>query len=159
MEWVVQKATELGVSRIIPLELSRSIVKLDGKKRTERQQRWQKVAAEAARQSGRLTIPTVMQPMNLTSFLQQLTEADKLLVPWEDGGMPLRQALTKLPPEPEGMVYFMIGPEGGLTTAEVQQAKGLGGQNVTLGPRILRTETAGLALLAILQYEWGDVGQ
>lgn len=175
MEWVVQKATELGVSEIIPLELSRSIVKLDqDKKRRERQERWQKVAAEAARQCGRLAIPEVHMPQSLKMFLGKLDRHDLLLIPWEEGGQALGEVLEKqkakkdglrLEPTEEnagkttGCLYMLIGPEGGMEAAEVEQAKACGGVNVTLGPRILRTETAGLMLLSVLQYLWGDTGR
>lgn len=188
MEWVAQKATELGVHRIIPLECCRSVVKLTlDKKRKERQERWQKVAAEASRQCGRFTIPVVESPMPPKDFFALLKPNDLFLVPWEEGGLALRSVLgqykaqnalhdttqkisaaktqqgkvgsaagsTDLP----GYLYVMIGPEGGLTVEEVEQAKAKGGIPVTLGPRILRTETAGLACLAILQYEWGDMGE
>jgi 16S rRNA (uracil1498-N3)-methyltransferase len=175
MEWVVQKATELGVSEIIPLELSRSVVKLENdKKRRERQERWQKVAAEAARQCGRLAIPEVHMPQSLKMFLSNLGSHDLLLVPWEEGGEVLGEVLEKQKAKRDslrlggpdgdarkdfGCLYMLIGPEGGMAAAEVEQAKAGGGINVTLGPRILRTETAGLMLLSVLQYLWGDTGR
>jgi len=175
MEWVVQKATELGVHEIIPLEMSRSIVKFEqDKKRQERQERWQKVAAEASRQCGRLAIPRVHLPQNLSTFLKRIAEEDLLLIPWEEGGQTLSTVLESQkakwpglladPVSPtnaaaSGCLYMMIGPEGGLAAAEVEQARARGGINVTLGPRILRTETAGLMLLSVLQYQWGDIGQ
>ncbi len=179
MEWVVQKATELGVSEIIPLELTRSVVKLDqDKKRRERQERWQKVAAEAARQCGRLAIPKVHMPQTLKKFLGELDDHDLLLVPWEEGGEALGAVLEKQKGkldrlrfeeaegaseetgrEEAGCLYMLIGPEGGMAAGEVELAKASGGINVTLGPRILRTETAGLMLLSVLQFLWGDTGR
>ncbi|HCP15360.1 MAG TPA: 16S rRNA (uracil(1498)-N(3))-methyltransferase [Peptococcaceae bacterium] len=174
MEWVVQKATELGVSELIPLEMSRSIVKFDNdKKRKERQERWQKVAAEAARQCGRLIIPKIHMPQSLKTFLVRLGDEDLLLIPWEEGGAALSdffeaheaqrasitEAVSKESTQSRGCLYLMIGPEGGMDASEVEQAKARGGVNVTLGPRILRTETAGLMLLSVIQYQWGDTGR
>lgn len=174
MEWVVQKATELGVTELIPLEMSRSIVKFDSdKKRKERQERWQKVAAEAARQCGRLSIPKIHMPQSLKTFLARLGDEDMLLIPWEEGGAALgdffeaheAQAASMTADASKGSsptggcLYFMIGPEGGMDASEVEQAKARGGVNVTLGPRILRTETAGLMLLSVIQYQWGDTGR
>ncbi len=160
MEWVVQKATELGVAAILPLELSRCVVRLEGdKKRQERQARWQKVAQEAARQCGRLTVPEVMAPMDLAAFLRQLGPSDLLLIPWEEGGQPLGKLFEEAESAPlQKRVCMMIGPEGGMSEKEVEQARRAGGQTLTLGPRILRTETAGLMLLSVLQYQWGDTG-
>lgn len=160
MEWIVQKATELGVAAILPLELSRCVVRLEGdKKRQERQARWQKVAREAARQCGRLTVPEVMAPMDLAAFLRQIETSDLLLIPWEEGGQSLNKFFEEAGLSPEGKkVYMMIGPEGGISEKEVEQGRQAGGQTLTLGPRILRTETAGLMLLSVLQYQWGDTG-
>jgi len=162
MEWVVQKATELGAQRIIPLESMRSVVKLTlEKKRLERQSRWQKVAAEAARQCGRVVIPEVDVPMSLINFLQIPAPTDTILVPWEEGGLPLKEVLRQdnfSQRSQEGWIYIVIGPEGGLAAEEVGQMRDKGGLAVTLGPRILRTETAGIACISILQYEWGDMG-
>ncbi|MCL1849247.1 MAG: 16S rRNA (uracil(1498)-N(3))-methyltransferase [Clostridiales bacterium] len=161
MDWIVQKATELGVETVIPLELSRCVVRLDGeRKRTDKQARWQKIALEAAKQCGRLKLPDVLAPMGLTTFLQRIRPEDMLLIPWEEGGQPLRDFLwgTGSPDGAKARVYVMIGPEGGITEEEIESARKAGGQTLTLGPRILRTDTAGLMLLSVLQYQWGDMG-
>jgi 16S rRNA (uracil1498-N3)-methyltransferase len=160
MEWVVQKATELGVAAILPLELSRCVVRLENdKKRRERRSRWQKVAREAARQCGRLTAPEVMAPMDLAAFLRQIRPPELLLIPWEEGGQALGAFFQEAGPSwQKEKIYMMIGPEGGMSEKEVEQGRRAGGRVLTLGPRILRTETAGLMLLSVLQYQWGDAG-
>ena len=176
MEWIVQKATELGVASLQPLELSRCIVRLeDDKKRRDRQARWQKVAKEAARQCGRLHVPEIWFPTDLHSFLRRVSPADKLLIPWEEGGLPLHsvfagekgrvaggadgdEANGADSADKDARILMMIGPEGGMTAEEVEAGRRAGGTTLTLGPRLLRTETAGLALLSILQHHWGDMG-
>lgn len=165
MEWVVQKTTELGISGLVPLELERCVVRLENeKKRRDRRERWRKVASEASRQCGRLTVPEISLPIGLKAFLAGIAPEDLLLIPWEKGGQTVRETLVGLPAEKaaalrqgRGAVYFLVGPEGGLTEGEVEAARAQGGICLTLGPRILRTETAGLALLTLLQYELGDL--
>ena len=166
MDFIVQKNTELGVKSIMPLELSRCVVRLEGeKKRRDRQARWQKVAREAARQCGRLSIPEILPPGDLETFLRQITPDDLLLIPWEEGGMELKPFFAEAQGRDaelkrrRGRVLIMIGPEGGMTMDEVVAGRLAGGQVLTLGPRLLRTETAGMALLSILQYHWGDLGE
>ncbi|MDR1192812.1 MAG: 16S rRNA (uracil(1498)-N(3))-methyltransferase [Peptococcaceae bacterium] len=159
MEWVAQKATELGVGAILPLALERCVTRLeDEAKRSRRRERWEKVAREAARQCGRLTAPQVLPIAVLSAFLAQVGREDLLLIPWEGGGESPRQLFRRMEKPPAGWVYLLIGPEGGLTKGEVEQGVAAAGLPLTLGPRILRTETAGLALLAVLQYQWGDGG-
>jgi len=160
MEFVIQKATELGVRGIIPLEAERSVVKLAKDKTTEKEKRWQKAAVEAAKQSGRARIPTVESPRKLRQIMDGLPPERLLLAPWEEGGVSLK-TLLRQQSEPEGAglpVYIMIGPEGGLEKSEVALAQEYGGIPVSLGPRILRTETAGLAAIVALMYERGDWG-
>ena len=167
MEWIVQKVTELGVTSVVPAELSRCVVRLDNdKKRRERRERWQKVAQEASRQSGRLKVPPVEMPVNLKQLLAGLKAEDLLLVPWEKGGLPLKELIPRLPAaqveglrRSEGTTCFLVGPEGGLTEEEVELAREAGGLCLTLGPRILRTETAAVMLLSLLQYIWGDAAK
>jgi len=166
MDWIVQKNTELGVGVILPLELERCVVRLEGdKKRRDKQARWQKVAREAARQCGRLFVPEVLAPCGLTALLRQVSPEDVLLIPWEEGGQGLKSFFEEAGGNgvadklKKGRVVVVIGPEGGLTPEEVEEARLAGGAALTLGPRILRTETAGLALLSVLQYHWGDMGE
>ncbi len=156
MELIIQKATELGVRGIIPLELERSIVKLDEKKKKEKRERWQKIAIEAVKQSRRSLIPEVLQPRSLEMFLAEVPAGALLLLPWEEGGASLKKVLLETPsPRP---VYIIIGPEGGLSPKEVALARASGAVTVSLGPRILRTETAGLAVVSAVMYQWGDLG-
>ena len=165
MDWIVQKNTELGVESILPLELSRCVVRLEGdRKRRDRQARWQKVAREAARQCGRLFVPEILAPRGLTALLKQVSPEDLLLIPWEEGGQSLKEFFAKAGSTgaaarlTKGRAVVVIGPEGGLAPDEVEEVRRAGGTPLTLGPRILRTETAGLALLSVLQHHWGDMG-
>jgi len=166
MELIIQKATELGVRGVIPLKAQRCVVKLEGKKEKERRKRWQKVALEAVKQCRRALIPTVMPASTMKEFLQGLPPKRHLLLPWEEGGSPFKEGLKKVMRLKDSMevggiknkipVYLIIGPEGGFAKEEVQQVQSCGGAIVSLGPRILRTETAGLAALSALMCAWGD---
>lgn len=160
MEWILQKNTELGVAAFRPLLLQRCVVKLETeKKRDHKLERLEKVVQEASRQCGRQVVPRILPPVGLKEALREIGSADRLLIPWEEGGRPLSESLKEMgPPQSEGRLYILIGPEGGLTQDEVLAAQEQGGQVVTLGPRILRTETAGMAVAAIAQYVWGDMG-
>lgn len=157
MEFIIQKATELGVRGIIPLEARRSIVRLQGKKREERRKRWQKVALEACKQCGRTIVPQVLSPQGLVGILDSMSANNNILIPWEEGGRPMGEVL-KGNVDVDKPVYIIIGPEGGLEENEVEIAKEYGAIPVTLGPRIMRTETAGLVSIAITMYQWGDLG-
>lgn len=162
MEQIIQKTTELGVRGIIPLKTERSVVKLEGKKEAERQKRWQKVALEAAKQCRRAFVPRVLLPSSLEDFLQGLPPRRHLFVPWEEGGCSLKKVLHEQAAQSAGEalpVYLLIGPEGGLTQQEVAKMQSQGGIPITLGPRILRTETAGLAALSAIMFAWGDWGE
>jgi len=153
MDLIVQKATELGVSFIVPLITERTIVKIrDEEKRVGR---WQKIAREAAMQSSRLDIPRVEPVTGFKDFLRTLNSEPRtlLLMPWEEGGAPIRDVLTGN--ADARYVSLFIGPEGGFSSAEVSAAGVSGFHIVSLGPNILRTETAAIAALAIIGYEFG----
>ena len=155
-ELVLQKAVELGVTRIVPAACERSIVKLEERKAAERVQRWQKIADEAARQCGRADTALVMPVQSLVSFVAQPAAADerRILLDEEERTRRLRDELTDA-----GAHYlFVVGPEGGLSRAEVESARRGGYVPVTLGPRVLRTETVGLAVLSVVQHVLGDFG-
>jgi 16S rRNA (uracil1498-N3)-methyltransferase len=156
LDLILQKCTELGVARIVPFMATRSVTRLEGEKREKRLARWEKIALEAARQSGRETVPQIAFGADLKEALAR-DDSDLRLLLWEDEReQGLRQLLDGAPlPESIGII---IGPEGGLTAAEAALAREAGYQPVTLGRRILRTETAGLAVVAILQYLFGDLG-
>jgi 16S rRNA (uracil1498-N3)-methyltransferase len=156
LELIIQKGTELGVAAIIPFPTSRSVSRLDVERAEIKVARWQRIANEAARQSKRASLPRIAVAGNLAEVLRSATQSVKLLLWEEEGDNRLRSALAKLP-LPES-IAIIVGPEGGLSEEEVRQARESGFIPVSLGHRILRTETAGLALLAILQFHWGDMG-
>ena len=170
MDWIVQKATELGVSSVVPLVTERTIVKV--KDEEKRVSRWRKIAREAAMQSDRPDIPTVGEIKNYRDFLERtplhppLAKGEHkgggsdaaavgghslLLFPWEEGTVPIKQVLRQAPGAQN--IVVLIGPEGGFSQAEANLAKQRGYQLVSLGPNILRTETAAMAALAIIGYE------
>jgi len=156
IDLILQKCTELGAARIVPFMADRSVTRLAGERLEKRLARWQKITIEAARQSGRETVPQVGFAADMAEVLRDDDSSLRLIL-WEDEtDLGLRRLLeTTARPEKVGVI---IGPEGGLTVAETDLAGAAGYRPVTLGRRILRTETAGLAVLAILQYLWGDLG-
>lgn len=158
MDLIIQKATELGVHAIVPVSTERAVVRLDGAKAAERVERWQRIAKEAAQQCRRALVPTVRPVLQWSAAADLASAFDLALVPWEAvaGGSGLRSALAGAPAARTIAVY--IGPEGGLTAGEAQAAARGGARTVSLGPRILRTETAGLAALAAIMYAVGDLG-
>lgn len=154
LELIIQKATELGVARIVPFPAERSITRIPDQRLAERLTRWQRIAAEAARQSG-AAIPEIAPAASLATALATCDTSLRLL-PWEDEKNSQLQQILATSPAPAS-VALLIGPEGGFPLAEVTLAQGFGFQTVSLGPRILRTETAGFTLMAILQHIWGDI--
>lgn len=158
MDLIVQKCTELGISKIIPLITERTVVKLDDNKKRKRQERWQKIAQEAAKQCQRSTVPEIMGILTWQQYLDYLMkEQEKILVLWEDEKT---QGLKNYLRSQIALNDYtlVIGPEGGLSSGEVEELRAKGAVSVSLGPRILRTETAGLAALTMLLYELGDLG-
>ena len=156
LELVVRATTELGVKEIVPVLTARAIAEGKGEGRVER---WQKIAAEACKQCGRAVVPTVFAPESLEAFLARASRCVVKIVLWEGGGV----SMNALPPAPslrEGekeFVAVLVGPEGGLSADEVEKAKAAGFVAVSLGPRILRTETAGIVAVAVLQALRGDL--
>ena len=155
LELIIQKAVELGVTRIAPVVCNRSVVALDDKKARDRTLRWQRIAQEASKQSGRAKVPVVAQPLPLSTAVAQ-DKSELRLMAYEGGGIALKTCFSQAPVV--HTVSCLIGPEGGFEHAEVDLAKAHGFIVVGLGPRILRAETAPLALLSILMYELGDIG-
>ncbi|MCM1308199.1 MAG: 16S rRNA (uracil(1498)-N(3))-methyltransferase [Butyrivibrio sp.] len=152
MELIVQKCVELGVYEIIPVAMKRSVVRLDGKKAEAKTARWQAISESAAKQSGRSAVPKVCEPMTFEQALEYAAEADIKLMPYElaRGMEATREAVEAVH---KGMnVAVFIGPEGGFEADEAEAAKERGAVPVSLGRRILRTETAGLAVMAVLMY-------
>jgi len=156
MDWIVQKATELGVSRVVPVAMERSVVRLSAADAVKKVERWQKISREAGKQSGRCILPDISLPVTL----EQLTAGYDLpslnVVPWEeaDGFGPL--ALHETHPEAESL-GILIGPEGGISVREISLLKAKGFLPITLGKRILRTETAGIAAVASLMCLYGEM--
>ena len=156
MDWIVQKATELGVSHIVPVAMERSVVRLseaDGRKKTER---WQKISREAGKQSGRCILPVIDLPVTLEQLTVEIDLPSLNVVPWEeaDGFGPL--ALHESYPKTESL-GILIGPEGGITAREISLLKSKGFLPMTLGKRILRTETAGIAAVSSLMCLYGEM--
>ena len=152
MELIIQKAVELGVTAIVPVAMSRCIVKLDGKDAAKKQARWQKIAAEAAGQSGRGIIPVVETPISWKQALSRFA-AERTLLCYEGGGQPIGTLVTPA----DRAVSLVVGPEGGFDVAEVEAVLQAGGKIATLGPRILRCETAPLAAIAVLMEKSGNM--
>ena len=151
MDYSLQKATELGVHAIQPLATERSVVRLAGDRAERRQQHWQQVVASACEQCGRNRIPAVAPVQPYYTFLAQVDRSKRLLLLSPDASLPLRQVA------PANAAVLLIGAEGGLAPAEIEAALAGGFEAVSLGPRVLRTETAPLAALAVLQALWGDI--
>ena len=152
MEWIVQKAVELGAYSIVPFAAKRSVVKLDEKKAAKKRARWQLIAKGAAEQSGRGIIPEVSTVRTFAEALGRAGDLDVVLIPYEleEGMKETARVLENI--ECGQSVGIFIGPEGGFEEEEVERAKEAGAYAITLGKRILRTETAGLTTLSVLMY-------
>ncbi|OFM98101.1 16S rRNA (uracil(1498)-N(3))-methyltransferase [Neisseria sp. HMSC072C05] len=151
MDFTLQKSVELGVAEIRPVISERCVVRLNGERAEKRVARWQEIVVSACEQSGRNIVPKVLPLTTYAQSLQQLPqETTKLLM-----SLNRAQKLGDVRPQ-SGKVVFMVGPEGGWTEKEEQQAFDAGFQSVTLGKRVLRTETASLAAIAAMQTLWGD---
>ncbi len=156
MEFIIQKAVELGVYDITPVEMKRCVVKLIEKDKIKKLQRWQKIAEVAAKQSGRNIIPKINAIISMKNICNLCQEYDIVIVAYEnEKENKLKQELKKLKlKKKENLkIAVVIGPEGGMDTEEIQMLKDNGGKIVTLGKRILRTETVALNVLSIILYE------
>ena len=156
MEWIIQKAVELGVVRIVPVRMKRCVVRLseqDGRKKAER---WRRIAREACKQSGRSTLPQIDDPVSPDALPALIAGLDATAIPWEScaegGPMAFARAHSSL-----SSLGIVIGPEGGMTPEEVELLRAAGGMPITLGPRILRTETAGLAAVSAFLGLYGEM--
>ena len=152
MELIIQKAVELGVFQIIPVETRRCVVKLDAKKEASKRKRWQGIAESAAKQSKRMVIPEIHSVMKFSQAIEYASQLDVRLIPYElaEDMNHTREFMKKI--KPGQSVGIFIGPEGGFTQEEIETALEHQVEPVTLGKRILRTETAGLTILSILMY-------
>lgn len=156
LDFIAQKLTELGAARLVPVKMERCVVKLDGKDGAKRRERLQKIAREAAKQCRRGLPMDVSEPMDWRAALTAMAAHDALLIPWEDArGTRLKDAFAELPAAKD--IGIVIGPEGGMSPDEVDAMLQIGGRTVTLGPRILRTETAAVVSAALAMQLWGDL--
>ena len=159
MDGIVRHATELGARRIVPFRAERSVPRWPAAKRPQKRERWQKIAVEAARQCGRTDIPEVGEIASFTEALGSARTGALGLIPWEEeAGRGIREVLRDPRYEGTKIFHLVIGPEGGFSGDEIDQARRAGFLPVSLGRRVLRVETAALAVLAIVQYERGAVG-
>lgn len=155
METVIQKCVELGVHAICPLVLARCVAEPGDVKKLAR---WRRIAKEAAMQSGRLIVPDVAQPLPLEEAMERMTREALLLVPYEEAKTPgVRETLRGAALREMRSVGIVIGPEGGMEPHEARALENIGGKILSLGPRILRTETAGMCVLSALMYEAGEM--
>lgn len=157
MDFIIQKSTEIGVKRIYPVITKRTVVKINSeKKRKNKLDRWRSISLEAAKQSKRDFIPEVNDIISFDEMVDILKKEEYIVVPYEKENISdIKQTLQKVE---DRKVNVIIGPEGGFEEEEINSLKKIGGQTVTLGPRILRTETAGIVTMSLILYELGDLG-
>lgn len=153
MDLIVQKMVELGVTRIVPVFTARTIVKLDDKKAARKTERYQTIAESAAKQSGRGLVPEILNPVTFARALEMAKELDMNIIPYEEAeGIEKSRNIIESISGHRSLGIF-IGPEGGFAREEVEQALDIGAECITLGHRILRTETAGLAVMSIIMFQ------
>lgn len=153
MEVIIQKAVELGVYQVIPVETRRTVVKLDKKKEEGKRKRWNAVSESAAKQSKRLIVPEVNPVMTLKEALNYAKDFDITVIPFEHASQMSRTREIIAGVKPGMSVGIFIGPEGGFEDSEIELAESFGAKQITLGKRILRTETAGPAILSVLAFQ------
>lgn len=156
LDFVAQKLTELGAATLVPVRMARCVVRLDGRDGERRRERLEKIAREAAKQCGRGAPLRVEAPVDWRAALRAMEGHDLLLVPWEEARGRRTSDVFAAKPDARD-IGVVIGPEGGITPEEVEAMAAVGGQTVTLGPRILRTETAAVVAAALVMQLWGDV--
>lgn len=157
MDLIAQKGTELGISSITPVITERVVVKNEGE--FKKVDRWQRIALEASKQSKRTLIPAINTPISFEAMMEKMKSMDLIVVPYENAeGYGIKKMVKDIQIDSIIDIAIVIGPEGGFEEEEISKLKDMGAHIVTLGPRILRTESAGFVCTAILQYELGDVG-
>ncbi len=158
MDMIIQKCTELGVNTFCPVVMKRSVSKFNDKKSEDKKlDRWLKIAHEAAKQSKRTRLPDMLEPKTTKELVGEFSNYDLVIVPYEnENSLGIKEALNKHSSAKK--IGILIGPEGGFDESEIDLIEASGGVVVTLGPRILRTETAGLCATSVIQYELGDLG-
>ncbi len=153
MELIIQKTVELGVTRIVPVMTKRTVVKLDDKKAKKKTERYNMIAESAAKQSGRGMIPEVTMPVSFAEAVSMAEKLDMNIIPYEEAeGVEYSRNIIKSIKGKKSLGIF-IGPEGGFAREEVEKALDVGASAITLGHRILRTETAGMAVVSIIMFE------
>lgn len=160
MDSVVRQATEIGVERIVPLSSSRCVVKLDGAKAKAKQERWQRVAREASKQSQRTRVPEVAPVVSVADLATEVGAVALVLVAWEEaeGALSIRRAIAGSDLSSDDVVAVVVGPEGGFSADEVAAFVAFGARTVWLGPTTLRTETAGVVAAALAISARGGLG-
>ena len=157
MDLVVQKATEIGVARIVPFFAERSVVRLDAARSVDRRERWERIAGEAAKQSGRAGVPRMETPATLAEALDPLAAFERSLLFCEEGEAPgVAEALAGA--DRGSSVAVVVGPEGGLSAGEVASLEAVGARRAALGPTVLRTETAGIVAVTLAMFVLGGLG-
>lgn len=155
MEYIIQKNTELGVKNIVPVEMIRCIAKIESKKEEKKIERWQKIAEAAAKQSGRNLIPKIEMPININELCNRIHDYDLMILAYEEEQKnTLKTELKNINKTEKIKIGIIIGPEGGITKQEVEKLKENGAKVITLGKRILRTETASISVMSNVVYEF-----
>ena len=157
MDYIIQKNTELGISKIVPAKLARCVVKLENKAAEEKKcERWQKIAVASAKQSGRGIVPEISNPMTVDEIIEDVKDYDLVFVPYECEDQSRLKTIVESAPDAKD-IAFIIGPEGGFDISEIEKLKAAGIKTVTLGKRILRTETAAEAVVSMLMYAYDEI--
>ncbi len=157
MDTLIRQATELGISRWAPFFSERSVPTPDHKRMIARLERWNKINREALKQCGRDIFMEVLPPVSMEKMLVQGQACDRKIIFWECESAPLEEPIP-LPPEQIKSLMVIVGPEGGFSAQEIEQATSLGYETLSLGPRILKAETAAIAAAVLMQYRFGDMG-
>lgn len=156
LDFITQKITELGAARLVPVKMERCVVKLDAKDAAKRRERLEKIAHEATKQCGRAAMPEICEAMTWKQAIGEMQKCDLTIVPWEEArGVRMKDVLAEKPDVKK--IGIVIGPEGGMTAAEIEAMMAAGAKPITLGPRILRAETAAVSSVAMAMTLWGDL--
>ena len=159
LDFILQKNTEIGVSKFVPIITERTVVELSQKKFSNRMQRWKKIVQEASKQCMRLDIPQIAEVKGFDESLKDIKDYNLAIIPWEqEKSCFLKNILNGVQRQDALKIAVFIGPEGGFTGGEIEKAKSSGAVPVSLGSRILRTETASIAVCAAIMYELGELG-
>lgn len=158
METIIQKTTEIGVNEITPLLMKRCVVKLDAKSSIKKHERWQKIAEVAAKQSKRDMIPKINLPIDIKNIYEKVQNHDIVLVAYEnEENNNIKEVLQSIPKKDDLKIAVIIGPEGGIEEKEIEQLNRINAKTVSLGKRILRTETAPIVLASVVMYEFDEM--